>query len=281
MIRRTLAAALAVSAITGGIALAQPIGMEITLDGKAFKIGEWGFPYWSGKKEIYGAYRHGRRNEISYKADIVIEQPGNTWAGWNVKYEDVPGGVNQQSCPEEERIIRDLARLAGLSVQQFKVGECKTNFQQGPNNYRSGGVIDFSRTTPVIAPMAKLPSGSGTPSPQGTVRFAPLGSGSSAPSPAAAPLPVAPPPGPSAQDLAEIAEQERLNREQADFAARQVAENAAAKAAFDKANAEYEATIAAQKAQVERQEREYQAAMAKWRADVEACKQGDFSRCGQ
>lgn len=279
MISRTLAAALAMGTITAGVALAQPIGMAITLDGKAFKIGEWGFPYWSGKKEIYGAYRHGRRNEISYKADIVIEQPGNTWAAWNVRYEDVQGAVSQQSCPEEERIIRDLARLAGLSVQQFKVGECKTNFQQGPNNYRSGGVIDFSRTTPVIAPQDKLPSGNGSSSPQGTVRFAPLGSGSSATRPAAIPAPVAPPPGPSAQDLAEIAEQERLNREQADFAARQVADNAAAKAAFEKATDDYNATIARQQAEQRQREAEYAAAMAKWRADVEACKQGDFSRC--
>ncbi len=89
----------------------------------------------------------------------------------------------------------------------------------------------------------------------------------------------APPPGPSAQQLAEIAEQERLNREQADFATRQLAENIAAKAAFDKATAEREATIARQQAEAQRNQAEYAAAMAKWRADVEACKQGDFSRC--
>lgn len=84
----------------------------------------------------------------------------------------------------------------------------------------------------------------------------------------------------SAQELAEIATRERLNREQADFGARQVAENNAAKAAFEKATAEREATIAAQQAEAARKQREYEAAMAKWRADVEACQKGDISRCG-
>lgn len=86
----------------------------------------------------------------------------------------------------------------------------------------------------------------------------------------------------SAQELAEIATRERLNREQADFAARQVAENAAAKAAFEKATADREATIAAQKAEAERKQRAHEAAMAKWRADVadvEACNRGETSRC--
>ncbi len=83
----------------------------------------------------------------------------------------------------------------------------------------------------------------------------------------------------SAQELAEIATRERLNREQAAFAAKQVADNAAAKAAFDKATADRAATIAAQKAEADRRQREYDAAMAKWRADVEACQKGDISRC--
>lgn len=85
----------------------------------------------------------------------------------------------------------------------------------------------------------------------------------------------------SAQELAEIATRERLNREQAAFAQKQLAENAAAKAAFEKATADREATIAAQAAEAARKQREYEAAMAKWRADVEACKNGDRSRCAQ
>jgi hypothetical protein len=117
-----------------------------------------------------------------------------------------------------------------------------------------------------------------------TVRYAPLGrtandAGAADSSRAVVAAQPAPPPGPSAQDLAEIAEQERLNREQADFAARQLAENNAAKAAFDKATAEHQATIARQQAEAQRNEADYAAAMAKWRADVEACNRGDFSRC--
>ncbi len=85
----------------------------------------------------------------------------------------------------------------------------------------------------------------------------------------------------SAQELAEIATRERLNREQAAFAQKQLAENAAAKAAFEKATAERDAIIAAQQAEAERKQREYEAAMARWRADVEACQKGDLSRCAQ
>lgn len=95
-----------------------------------------------------------------------------------------------------------------------------------------------------------------------------------------------------AQVRAEIAERERLNREQAAFAERQLAENAAAKRAYEAAvaaraqtiarqQAEYEAALAAVEAEKVRREREHEAAMTRWRADVEACKAGDISRCAQ
>lgn len=95
----------------------------------------------------------------------------------------------------------------------------------------------------------------------------------------APPEPLVSAPVPSAQELAELAIRERLNREQADFAANQLAQNAAAKAAFDKATAEREAIIASQNAEAERKQREYEAAMAKWRETVEACEKGDMTRC--
>ena len=290
--RRLMTLAATVAAITAGIAVAQPRGTTITLDGKEFKIGDWGFPYWSGKREIYTAYRHGRGAEISYNATINIENPGDNRAGWDVSYKDVKGPVSHTSCPEEERIMRDMARLAGFAIQSIQTGECKTNFQQGPNNYRTGGVFTFTRTTPVIPQMAKMPSGNpnAAPYPQGTVRFAPLGSGSATARPAAPQAQPESVPVTSAQELAEIATRERLNREQAACAAKQVADNAAAKAAFDQATADRAATIARQQADHQasvaafeaeklRREREYAAQMAKWRADVEACKAGDKSRC--
>ncbi|SHN60663.1 hypothetical protein [Erythrobacter sanguineus] len=93
-----------------------------------------------------------------------------------------------------------------------------------------------------------------------------------------------------AQARAEVALTRRLNREQAAFAERQLAENAAAKRAREAAVAERAATIARQQSEYEaalasfeseraRHAREHAAAMAQWRADVEACKAGDISRC--
>ena len=85
------------------------------------------------------------------------------------------------------------------------------------------------------------------------------------------------------QAAAELAKREKLNREQAEFAARQLAENKAAQDAFEQAKREREATIARQqaehRAEVERLEREHAAAMEQWRADVAACEGGDRSRC--
>jgi hypothetical protein len=93
---------------------------------------------------------------------------------------------------------------------------------------------------------------------------------------------------------AETPEQERarLNREQADFAARQQAENAANQRAFDQAVADREATIARQAAEaaaakaaydaeVARAAAAHEAEMARWRADVAACEAGNISRCAQ
>jgi fused signal recognition particle receptor len=94
------------------------------------------------------------------------------------------------------------------------------------------------------------------------------------------------------QELAEIAETKRLNREQAEFAARQIAENAAAKKAFEDATAarettiarqqaEYQAQVAAVEAERVRRERAHAAAMEQWRADVAACEAGETSRCAK
>lgn len=88
------------------------------------------------------------------------------------------------------------------------------------------------------------------------------------------------------------AEQERLNREQADFSMRQLAENEANKSGYQQAVQEREATIARQQAEYEaavaaaeterlRLVQEHEAAMARWRADVEACEKGDRSRCAK
>ena len=93
------------------------------------------------------------------------------------------------------------------------------------------------------------------------------------------------------QAQAEVALTRRLNREQAEFAARQLAENEAARKAFEQATAERAATIARQQAEYEaqlaaveaerqRRERAHAEAMEKWRADVAACQAGKISRCG-
>jgi hypothetical protein len=134
-----------------------------------------------------------------------------------------------------------------------------------------------ARTQPATPP---APPRSVSPRPQG--------------GPAAAPAqPPAPPvsvPATSEQAQRELAERERLNRQQAEFARNQLAQNEANRRAVEQATREREATIARQKAEHEaalaateaerqRREREHAAAMERWRADVEACQKGDKSRC--
>jgi len=74
-----------------------------------------------------------------------------------------------------------------------------------------------------------------------------------------------------------------LNRQQADDARRQLAENAASQQAFNDAQAAREAQIASDQAGYEAQKArlaaEYDAAMAQWREDVAACRAGDRARC--
>lgn len=109
------------------------------------------------------------------------------------------------------------------------------------------------------------------------------------------PAAVAPPlsiPVSSEQEQRELAERERLNREQAAFGTRQLAENEANRLAYEKAvkdrealiarqQAEHEAAVAAVEAERLRLQRAHEAAMAQWRADVEACRKGDKSKCAQ
>lgn len=143
-----------------------------------------------------------------------------------------------------------------------------------------------------------IPKCAGVPAPRrpqqgstgGTTRFTPPPS-TAATTAAAGMQPAAPAPPAdnlstrvtSAQEQAELAAREKLNREQAAFAARQLSENKAAQEAFENATREREATIARQqaehRAEVARREREHAAAMARWEADVAACKAGDNSRC--
>ena len=74
-----------------------------------------------------------------------------------------------------------------------------------------------------------------------------------------------------------------LNREQAEFARRQLQENAESQRAHDRAVLEREEMIVRQathhRAEIERLQREHELAMERWRADVEACRIGDRSRC--
>ena len=95
----------------------------------------------------------------------------------------------------------------------------------------------------------------------------------------------------------EIETRQKLNSEQADFAARQIAENEASRRMVEQAIMDRNATIARQQAEQEaaeqaydaaqqayeaerlRRVQEHDAAMARWRADVAACNAGDASRC--
>lgn len=67
-----------------------------------------------------------------------------------------------------------------------------------------------------------------------------------------------------------------LNREQAELARKQMAENAASQEAHD-AGVAREAVFEAEKARLAKQ---HEQAMANWQAEADACKAGDRKRCG-
>jgi hypothetical protein len=88
-------------------------------------------------------------------------------------------------------------------------------------------------------------------------------------------------------------EREKLNQSQAEFAARQLEDNAASRremADYEQALRDHEATVArirdedaaaqaAFEAERVRREQDHEAALARWRADVAACNAGEISRC--
>lgn len=92
---------------------------------------------------------------------------------------------------------------------------------------------------------------------------------------------------PEGSTLAEVLEQQKANKDMAEFAKTQVADNNARLAAYDQARAAYEAELArvaaetkAREAEVARLTAAHEAAVAKWRADIEACSKGEEERCG-
>lgn len=85
-----------------------------------------------------------------------------------------------------------------------------------------------------------------------------------------------------AQDTDISPEEQRaiLNREQGEFAQRQLEENAANQRAYEDAVKAREIEIKRQEEEYAQRQREYEEAMERWRADVAACKAGDVRRCG-
>lgn len=125
---------------------------------------------------------------------------------------------------------------------------------------------------------------------EGPVRFDPPASLAARPASDDTALPSDPDTGASQrvtaeQAASEQATRERLNREQAEFADRQLAENAAARQAYEAAQREREANIARQQAEyraaIAQHARDHAAAMEQWRSDVAACNAGDRSRCSK
>jgi fused signal recognition particle receptor len=76
-----------------------------------------------------------------------------------------------------------------------------------------------------------------------------------------------------------------INRDQAAFARRQLAENDASKRAAEEAVMARQARIRqdrnAHELEKQRIAREHEQAMERWRADVAACEAGDTSRCAR
>jgi hypothetical protein len=92
--------------------------------------------------------------------------------------------------------------------------------------------------------------------------------------------------GPAAKpETPEIAEQNRrseaLNAEVHGKLRAVDARNAATKAAYDKAMADYRAAVAQHDASAAKVQADYDTSMEAWKAAVAACKAGDTAKCGQ
>lgn len=77
------------------------------------------------------------------------------------------------------------------------------------------------------------------------------------------------------EKAAEVETTAKLNREQAELARQQKAENVASQEAHD-AGVQRQADFEAEKARLNQQ---HEQAMTNWQADVDACNAGDRSRC--
>lgn len=102
---------------------------------------------------------------------------------------------------------------------------------------------------------------------------------------------------PEGSTLQDVLARQKVNREQAEFARNQLAQNAANQAEYERRLAEVEAAKAriaaddaaaraafqAETARIEaekaRLDAQHNAAMAKWEADVAACNAGNYRRC--
>ena len=141
------------------------------------------------------------------------------------------------------------------------------------SRYRTPLALGLIAASFAVAPMALAQQGSSKPSTSVEEAFSNLDT----PQPA------------SHEEL----EREKLNQSQAEFAARQLEDNAASRrelADYEQALRDHEATVAriraedaaaqaAFEAERVRREQDHEAAMARWRADVAACSAGEVSRC--
>lgn len=80
-------------------------------------------------------------------------------------------------------------------------------------------------------------------------------------------------------DAASEAQRAALNREQAEFARRQLEENAANQRAYEDAVKARDIEIASRQEEYARVLQRHEEAMELWRADVAACRAGDRRRC--
>lgn len=238
----------------------------------------------------------------SFKANSVINGPGANpvYRLGGMCYNNSPGGwqftTTANSCfgsyamaghefkldPQYNYIEYRTLTLASTQMGAMVRPEVKAYLTRG--GPKPAGVA--GRARPGGAPAAAPPATT-------TTRYAPLNNRAEAPQASPAPPPdTLSIPVTSEQEQRELAERERLNREQAEFGTRQLAENEANRLAFEQAVRDREATIARQQAEYEakvaaieaerlRREREHAARMDQWRADVEACKKGDKSKCAQ
>lgn len=225
---------------------------------------------------------------------LLFGQPQGWWPDGETKFTGIYREGGERSCRLRAKCAVYDRTASGELVRQERECILTVHPERGFMT-ESGSSLTYDRPAlgrarPVAAPVRETPLPAQVPQPPHPAKVV---------QPVPQPQPLRPEPVAEARQVqaqSEEAERQRLNDEQAQFAARQLAENEANRKAVEderarreaeyqrqlKDNAEaYDRSMADYRARVAEAERRAREERERWEAAVAACRAGDTSKCGQ